>query len=66
MSRDRLRDALRPLAEPQGLKDWAHKLREREIRSGGKGLTAFQRNAWREALGLPLTEPANPQNQEQV
>jgi hypothetical protein len=41
------RDAFRALSQ-RGDKDWAYALREREGR--GKGLTRFQRDAWREAL----------------
>ena len=35
----------------QGNKDWADALKEREARSGGKGMTLTQRKFWREALG---------------
>lgn len=35
-----------------GDKSWAYRLRDREIQDKGKGLTKFQRDAWREALGV--------------
>lgn len=35
-----------------GDKSWAYRLRDREIQGKGKGLTSFQRHAWREALGF--------------
>lgn len=35
-----------------GDKSWAYRLRDREIQGKGKGLTSFQRHAWREALGV--------------
>jgi len=33
---------------PQGARDWAHRLRFREL--SGERLSEYQRNAWREAL----------------
>lgn len=38
---------------PVGSREWASRLKEREQRSGGKTLTKFQRDAWREALAVP-------------
>jgi hypothetical protein len=42
---------------PQGPLDWAHKLRFREL--SGERLSAYQRDAWREALhgGTPVRNP---------
>jgi hypothetical protein len=40
-------------AQSVGDKSWAERLRDREARSNGKGMTKFQRDAWREALNLP-------------
>lgn len=37
-------------------KNWAYRLRDREAR--GDRLTPFQREAWRNALRLPITEAA--------
>jgi hypothetical protein len=42
--------SLRP-ERPNDPKAWAYRLREREERSGGDGLTMNQRKAWRSALG---------------
>jgi hypothetical protein len=53
-------------AQSVGDKSWAERLRDREARSNGKGLTKFQRDAWREALGLPLTAPARTETGEQA
>lgn len=45
------RDAFRSLSQ-RGDKDWAYALRERE--GHGKGLTLYQRKAWREAIGTEV------------
>lgn len=42
----------------QTSKEWAHRLKERDLRSGGAGMTLFQRKAWREALREPIPEVA--------
>jgi hypothetical protein len=42
-----LRAFARP-GRPQGARDWAHKLRFREL--SGERLSRYQRDAWREAL----------------
>lgn len=54
--------ALRAFSRPemQGSKDWANRLRFREL--SGERLTPYQRNAWREALGATQSvgKPAVP------
>lgn len=38
--------------KPNDPKAWAYRLKEREERSRGKGMTPFQKRAWRTALGM--------------
>lgn len=41
-----------------GPREWAFRLRDRERQQGSRRLTKFQRDAWREALGLPTNSRA--------
>ena len=65
MSADQRRALIKPVIEAQqDQREWAYRLRNREI--NGTGLTKFQRDAWREALGMPLTAPARTKTGEQA
>lgn len=53
-------EALRAFARPdrpQGPRDWARKLRFREL--AGERLSRYQREAWREALGVHSPEESD-------
>lgn len=51
----RARKAVKSNASPGG-RAWAYALRQRELDSGGKGMTPFQRAAWREAIPNEVTQ----------
>lgn len=46
-----VKSAVKP-PEAVNPKAWAWALKEREERSGGKGMTPFQKRSWRTALGM--------------
>jgi hypothetical protein len=52
----KVRDAFKRPLEPADPKAWARRLRDREI--AGEKLSKFQRDAWRDAIGVYDTEAA--------